>query len=1263
MKTKHFINNANHTLYTLMMALLFLWCGSMSVSAEGTGTKTDPYIWTDQTEGFATADGAQVAATGYRLFAVFTPQTDGILVISSLYSQFTDNTFSTRSETQPVWDGKYPQQAKLQCTAGNTYYVGNGSMSSSTVTVKYLAEAEPLKLTACSPEDGGVFNVVKGTVDLEFNQKVSVSGCLVTFGNQTHNPELFVTNAYVSANAKAMLMAAYNNGSLHEGDDIKFTFSGIKSLEDNSLLNGTGTFEVAYKAPAKPMSLVSSVNTPSAAVPVNDFKSYYMKDDATGTVTVTFSEAIGSVDGVALTFGNIDGTGEEGEASQYYREEVSYSIIDNNIVIDLKGKLRRFADMLPGVDISTVAPAFQDRFKTINLLITGVKDANGNMAYSEGQGTLGSYGFVYNFKEIEYTVAGDWAVVDGNAITSDTKNVELWMQETGSNATFTGVKFAYKEDGADKTAVVPFNEIIVADDTETAGAKIYTIPVPNVKMDEGTVTVSLDGVEAPDGVEHADYSAELTCNGRTAAVASEFAVTSAVWHGAAGDVDMKNAAIETFTTKSTSTIVLNKEVGYVTWELTEINGETSNLLKNSYVAESAITKANGTSTFDITWRGAAVTLKAGNTYVFTVKAWNNATEAQGQGLNNPTVGTTSFNITPAGVAYVYSDVVLQSHIADPYLLMNSEETTYTLEFSGPATVKKVVLNQGMGMSSECEFNAVEGTEDRTWIVTIPASALSESQILINVFAEDKEHRAINKALDYTCPTDGGDNVWLPIVLEAEFNKPAFTVEPANESVVDKIDIITFSYSKPINPSYAISDKIKIMTDGGRTLLYELGFDDVKRPEGYEGTDKLCIVLDEPITTPGNYTINVPSGFFNLGEEFEGASSRAATIYYEIAAPHEGLAITANPAAGTVTEIPATIVISADCDEAGYENYELVPTLVDDKNNSYPLSVELDPVAWNAVDIVLKNGAITAAGTYTLTIPAGAITDGAGKSNDELVVVYTISGGSDTPELTITPESESTVESLDKIVFTCEQGIKTSGSEDKITVYNKTTRTEIASFTTADVEFNDAANVWIEFAEPVTKSGIYEVTVPAGFFALGESGDANETMVIYYEIAESQPQEGFDLTVDPAGGNVTEIPATIVLTAVNRLMAANSYEILPTLKDEKGKEYALTTEYGVGMNQINIVLADGAIMAEGTYTLTIPTGSIIGNDETDVNKEVVAVYVISTGTGIDNIVANAGGKVDVYTVNGANVLRNADAAAVKALAKGLYIINGKKVVIK
>lgn len=1047
-RTKTLHKYVGHTLHALMLALLFLWCGNASAEVTGTGTKEDPYIFADDIEGLATADGVQFAVTGYRLYAAFTPKADGILVISSVYSQFTDDTFTTVGGTQPTWDGKYPQQAKLQCTAGTTYYVG-GSMPSSTVTIKYLAEDEPLKLTAYSPEEGSTFDVIKGTVNLEFNKKVSISGCLVTFGNQTLNPGVLVQNAYASVDVKKQIMAAYNNGSLHEGDDITFTFSGIKDAETNALLNGNGTFNVTYKASAKPMSLVSSVNTPSAGIPVTDFKSYYMKGDATSVVTVTFSDAIGSVGGVTLTFGNIDGTGEDDAPSQYYREEVPYTIDGNNIVIDFKGKLRRFADMLPGVDLNTIAPQFQDRFKTMNLSINGVKDVNGNLAYSDGQGALGSYGFVYNFKEIDYSVATDWTVdgISNASITSDTKNVELWLQETGGKAVFTGVKFAYKENGEDKTTVVPFSSLTVADDKSDKDVKLYTIPVPNVVMDEGTVTVSLDGVEAPDGVEHNDYSVKIACGGRTAAT-SEFAVNSAIWHGADGDVDMKTAAIETFTTKSKSTIVLNKEVGYVTWELTEISGETSTQLKSSYVAENLITKSAGTSTFDITWRGAAVTLKSGKEYVFTVKAWNNATEAQGPGLNNPTVGTASFNITPAGVAYVYSDVVLQSHIADPYLLMNSEETTYTLEFSGPATVKKVILNEGQGMSSECEVKAVEGSNDQTWIVTIPASALSESQILINVFAEDKEHRAINKALDYTNPTDGGDNVWLPITLEAEFNKPAFTVEPASESVVEKIDVITFSYSGAINLSYAISDKIKIMTNGGRTLLYELGFDDVKRPEGYEGTDKLCIVLDKPITEVGNYTIDVPSGFFNLGEQFEGGSSRAATIYYEIKGavdPNE-LVLTADPAAGAVAEIPATIHLTGNCEVVDIADYSLRPTLVDDKNVSYGVDYLLNMDDWNIQNIV------------------------------------------------------------------------------------------------------------------------------------------------------------------------------------------------------------------------DITLNDGAITADGTYTLTIPAGLIQNFDNGNTNGELVIKYVIGTSTGIDNIVANAGGKVDVYTINGVSVLRNADAAAVKALKKGLYIINGKKVVI-
>lgn len=468
-----------------------------TIVGTGTGTKGDPYTLQD-----LTPEGKEYKTIGYRLYAEFTPDSDGILIFPGNFTQYTDGTFETQSATQPKWDGKYPQQYKLQCTAGTTYYLG-GYMSSSVITIKYLDEEEPLKVTAFSPADGSIFDVVRGSVNLEFNQKVSITRCIMNYGRLTYNPSVFTNNAYASVDVKEQLIAAYNNGSLREGDDIKFTFSGIKSLEDGKLLNGTGVFEVSYKAPAKPMVCVSSENTPTSTTSqVLNFKSYYMKNDPTGIVKLTFSGEVGSVGSVQVIYGDIEGSGEDDAASQYYVEDLTAKINGNTVEIDLRGKLRRHKDM---VEVETF-------YEDITLKIANVKDANGNMAYSSGIGTLGSFFFGYKLKEVKYTATTDWTDTNGNDITGDTKEIELWLLETGGKATFTGVKFAYKENGADKETIVPASELTIADDEEFADAKLITIPVPAVKMDAGTVKISLDGVESPDGVDHEDYTYEFINN-------------------------------------------------------------------------------------------------------------------------------------------------------------------------------------------------------------------------------------------------------------------------------------------------------------------------------------------------------------------------------------------------------------------------------------------------------------------------------------------------------------------------------------------------------------------------------------------------------------------------------------------------------------------------------------------------------------------------------------------------------------------------------
>lgn len=98
--------------------------------------------------------------------------------------------------------------------------------------------------------------------------------------------------------------------------------------------------------------------------------------------------------------------------------------------------------------------------------------------------------------------------------------------------------------------------------------------------------------------------------------------------------------------------------------------------------------------------------------------------------------------------------------------------------------------------------------------------------------------------------------------------------------------------------------------------------------------------------------------------------------------------------------------------------------------------------------------------------------------------------------------------------------------------------------------------------------------------------------------------------------------------------------------------------------ITIVLSGGAITANGTYTLTILAGALTyDDDDANINEtDLVFVYVIGTD-GINSLVSAEGGKVNVYSINGTQLLKNADAEAVGKLAKGMYVINGKKVIIK
>ena len=162
---------------------------------------------------------------------------------------------------------------------------------------------------------------------------------------------------------------------------------------------------------------------------------------------------------------------------------------------------------------------------------------------------------------------------------------------------------------------------------------------------------------------------------------------------------------------------------------------------------------------------------------------------------------------------------------------------------------------------------------------------------------------------------------------------------------------------------------------------------------------------------------------------------------------------------------------------------------------------------------------------------------------------------------------------------------------------------------------------------------------------------------------------YDYKVLPASGEV--------ISLLN--FEINCPDFDTTLSGEGGLQIILEKYEDEAFTQISsvetadIVLESGVakfslpreVSEPGTYFLTIPEGLFIfSNDDstaTMLNGVMTLEYSIKNYTGI-NIPAAPGTLYDVYSVEGVKVKSDADFDALKSLPRGLYIINGKKVIL-
>lgn len=340
---------------------------------------------------------------------------------------------------------------------------------------------------------------------------------------------------------------------------------------------------------------------------------------------------------------------------------------------------------------------------------------------------------------------------------------------------------------------------------------------------------------------------------------------------------------------------------------------------------------------------------------------------------------------------------------------------------------------------------------------------------------------------------------------------------------------------------------------------------------------------------------------------------------------------------------------------------------------------------NVVYFIFDNE-ITTPGTYTVDVPAGVATTDWDDASEAISYTFTIVGPD--PIVNIYPYAENTVQCIDKINISFQYVNNVEVDETKVVTLTYGIQDYTAKMvvnegkegdTTIDLSFE-------EDGEPIIfeEEGDYTVTIPAGLFKYtnyaGVEGEWNEETVLTYKVVKFVVQPLEIVSVTPTAGTVDKIETIIVefnqpVRCAYNEETCQSESMVIYLKDDKGNDIELKKcdnnwnlpyncfEYACGnFGEDGWTLVVEPITALGTYSLDV--SQILVDYGRDDNWNFYGKYgscqgvyewtIAESENAIDDVEAEAEAAA-IYDITGRRVE--------KITAAGIYIINGKKVLVK
>lgn len=591
--------------------------------------------------------------------------------------------------------------------------------------------------------------------------------------------------------------------------------------------------------------------------------------------------------------------------------------------------------------------------------------------------------------------------------------------------------------------------------------------------------------------------------------------------------------------------------------------------------------------------------------------------------------------------------------------------TITLSFEKAVTydnTKTITLgNRMMGITKD--ITVAVSAEDAKVVTITLAEPVTEPGFLSLYIPEET----------FTATEDGTFNPELtsPITVLAPTNTFAFeSTTPADNANLLELSTVKVTYADvpTLATEGASVDVINTETSTAvttATVAYDA-----------EDWNSVVFTLAAAITTPGTYTLTIPDEFiwnsqYNESAEDNGVSqgatyTPATTLTFTVIGPIAPISIT--PADQAIVESFTSATITF---EENVTYNELMEVTIAQRGGLYyqKANVNVD----GATVTVSAPEEITEAGTYAISVPAGAFSTTDGRTNEAFTTMFTITepaGPADTFVYTsVVPADGSEVAELSSITVTYPQWVCDYINETPFNVVDA----ESNVVTTASLTYNDNwEDVVIVLEEPITAEGTYTITVPAGYIYSNEGYDPSaadkgvsngaiynpEFTLTYTVKAASEPINTFVYTsVDPANESVVKELGDITITFPAWVTNEVNDTPINVINSEDGSTVTTATlgyPLGEGYDKVVLKLAE-AVKTNGTYTITVPEGYIYDYDEAICNPEFTLTYTVDTVNGISTVtIVSLEGKT-IYTIDGRKVSGK--------LQRGAYIIDGQKKFVK